>query len=74
MSLEPQASIQNESHLKRNWRAWIASFCRREDAIAITEYGMLVALVAVLLIVVVTVFGSQISSWFSARTGAIITV
>ena len=46
-------------------------FLRSDEAIAVTEYGLLVALVAVLLIVVVSVFGSSISSWFSARTSTI---
>lgn len=45
-----------------------------EDAIAITEYGMLIALVALALIAVVGIFGGQISSWFAAKTGNITTV
>jgi Flp pilus assembly pilin Flp len=42
--------------------------------IAVTEYGLLVALIAVLLIGVVSLFGSQIKSWFEAKTGTITTV
>jgi len=49
-------------------------FVRSEEGIAVTEYGLLVALVAVLLIAVVTVFGSSIRSWFGARTSTITTV
>jgi len=52
----------------------IRNFIRSEEAIAVTEYGLLVALVAVLLISVVTIFGSSIKSWFAARTAAITTV
>jgi pilus assembly protein Flp/PilA len=52
----------------------LRSFLRSEDAIAVTEYGLLVALIAVLLIGVVTVFGSSIRSWFEARTSTITTV
>jgi pilus assembly protein Flp/PilA len=52
----------------------IRTFLRSESAIAVTEYGLLVALVAILLIGVVTVFGSSIKSWFQARTAAITTV
>jgi pilus assembly protein Flp/PilA len=52
----------------------IRNFIKSEDAIAVTEYGLLVALVAVLLIGVVTIFGSSIKSWFSARTASITTV
>ena len=49
-------------------------FLQSEDAIAVTEYGLLIALVAIALITVVTVFGSQISSWFATKTGQITTV
>jgi pilus assembly protein Flp/PilA len=49
-------------------------FLRSEDGIAVTEYGLLIALVAIALIAVVTVFGSQISTWFAAKTGQITTV
>ncbi len=48
-------------------------FLRDEEAIAVTEYGLLVALVAVLLIGVVTIFGSAIASWFQAKTAVITT-
>jgi Flp pilus assembly pilin Flp len=41
---------------------------------AITEYGMLIALVALVLIAVLTIFGSGISSWFGVKTGQITTV
>ena len=50
------------------------NFVKSDEGIAVTEYGLLVALVAVLLIGVVTVFGSSIRSWFAARTGSITTV
>jgi len=46
-------------------------FARDEAGIAVTEYGLLIALVAVLLIGVVTIFGSSIASWFSAKTNSI---
>ena len=52
----------------------IRSFLRSESGIAVTEYGLLVALIAVLLIGVVTVFGSSIKSWFADRTSTITTV
>ena len=42
-----------------------------EGGIAITEYGLLIALVAILLIGVVTMFSSSIASWFSAKTNKI---
>ena len=49
-------------------------FFRSEDGIAVTEYGLLIALVAIALIAVVTVFGSSIALWFSNKTGQITTV
>lgn len=52
----------------------IRRFVKSEDAIAVTEYGLLVALIAVLLIAVVALFGQQIQSWFAARTSQITTV
>jgi pilus assembly protein Flp/PilA len=52
----------------------VPHFVRDDEGIAVTEYGLLVALVAVLLIGVVTIFGSSIRSWFEARTSTITTV
>ena len=46
-------------------------FLRSEEAIAVTEYGLLLALVALLLISVVAIFGNSIASWFSAKTNAL---
>ena len=46
-------------------------FGRDESGIAVTEYGLLIALIAVLLIGVVTIFGSSISSWFANKTNKI---
>lgn len=46
-------------------------FLRSDEGIAVTEYGLLIALIAVILIGVVTVFGSSIASWFQAKSGQI---
>ena len=54
--------------------AGLRKFVRSDEGIAVTEYGLLVALIAVLLIGVVTIFGSSIKSWFAARTATITTV
>jgi Flp pilus assembly pilin Flp len=51
----------------------LSRFARSEHGIAVTEYGLLVALIAVLLIGVVVIFGSSIASWFASRTSAITT-
>lgn len=52
----------------------IRRFLKDEGAIAVTEYGLLVALIAVALIAVVLLFGQQISSWFTSKTSQITTV
>jgi len=52
----------------------VVRFIKSDEGIAVTEYGLLVALVAVLLIGVVSIFGSSIKSWFAARTASITTV
>ena len=52
-------------------RAAITKFAKSDEGIAVTEYGLLIALVAVLLIGVVTIFGSSISSWFANKTNKI---
>lgn len=44
------------------------------DGIAITEYGMLIALVALALIAVLAIFAPGLSSWFALKTGQITTV
>jgi pilus assembly protein Flp/PilA len=49
----------------------VRRFLRDESGIAVTEYGLLIALVAVLLIGVVTIFGSSIASWFAAKTNTL---
>lgn len=55
-------------------RRWAMRFVRDESGIAVTEYGLLIALIAILLIAVVSLFGSRISSWFGAKAGTITSV
>jgi Flp pilus assembly pilin Flp len=52
----------------------IRRFIKSDRAIAVTEYGLLVALIAVALIAVVLLFGQNISTWFTAKTSQITTV
>jgi pilus assembly protein Flp/PilA len=49
-------------------RSLARTLVKSDQGIAVTEYGLLIALVAVLLIGVVTLFGSSIASWFAAKT------
>jgi Flp pilus assembly pilin Flp len=44
-----------------------------EHAISITEYGLLVACLAVVIIGVVVIFGGGIASWFGSRASTITT-
>jgi len=55
------------NHMRTTFR----NFLKGEEGIAVTEYGLLIALVAVLLIGVVTIFGSSIASWFANKTNKI---
>jgi Flp pilus assembly pilin Flp len=52
----------------------IRKFLKSDDAIAVTEYALLIALVAVVLVAAVLAFGTQLSSWFIAKTTSITTV
>lgn len=55
-------------------RVPVRQFLRDESGIAITEYGLLLALVAILLVGVVTIFGSSIASWWASKTNQITSV
>jgi pilus assembly protein Flp/PilA len=44
-------------------------FVRDEDGIAVTEYGMLVAIVAVGMLLVVKTFRDDLKKWFTDATG-----
>ena len=56
---------------RRSMAGLVQQVWRDEQGIAITEYGLLIALVAILLIGVVTMFSSSIASWFSAKSNKI---
>ncbi|MBL0172259.1 MAG: Flp family type IVb pilin [Gemmatimonadaceae bacterium] len=52
----------------------VRQFLRSDDGIAVTEYALLIALVAVVLVAVVLAFGTKLSSWFTKKTNSITTV
>ncbi len=52
----------------------IAKFLKADDAIAVTEYALLIALVAVALVAAVLAFGTSLRNWFTAKTSQITTV
>ena len=68
--LLPTRSPNAKAHPAMSTAA-LRRFVRDDSGIAVTEYGLLIALVAVLLIGVVTIFGSSIASWFAAKTNLI---
>lgn len=45
----------------------VRRFAKDEDGIAITEYGILLALLAVILIVAVNAFGAEFTGWWNAN-------
>ena len=51
----------------------IRRFLRSESAIAVTEYGLLIALIAVTLVAMLLIFGGNIAAWFGSKTGQITT-
>ena len=55
----------------RRLRERVVELVSVDEGIAITEYGLLIALIAILLIGVVSVFSSSIASWFSAKSNKI---
>lgn len=52
----------------------VRTFLACDRALSITEYGMMVAFIALVLIAVVVILGGGLSSWFAAKTGNITTV
>jgi pilus assembly protein Flp/PilA len=49
----------------------IVDFLKNEDGLAVTEYGLLLALVAVAVISVVKAFGTQLSTMFNNATNSL---
>jgi Flp pilus assembly pilin Flp len=54
--------------------ASIRRFLSGEQGLAVTEYGMLVAFIAIVLIAIVGIFGSQITSWFASKAGQVTSI
>lgn len=51
----------------------VRKFLKNEEGAIVAEYGLLLAMVAVVLIGVVTLFGADIAGWFTRQTSAITT-
>ena len=43
---------------------WIRQFLRDEDGQDVVEYGLLIATIAIVVLVGISFFGNNISSWF----------
>jgi Flp pilus assembly pilin Flp len=51
----------------------VRKFLKSEDGAVIAEYGLLLAMVAVVLVGVALLFGADISAWFRRQTDYITT-
>ena len=60
--------------MPRRFRRQIQVFLRHEGALSITEYGMLTAFIALVIIAVVIILGGGLANWFGNKTGNITTV
>jgi Flp pilus assembly pilin Flp len=54
-------------------RGYLLAFARRESGQDVVEYGMIIALIAVVILLGVTAFGQQIEPWFLTLAGRITT-
>jgi pilus assembly protein Flp/PilA len=50
---------------------YVRRFVNNEDGLAVTEYGLLLALVVVAVIAVVKTFGQQLTSIFTTATSSL---
>ncbi len=51
----------------------VLSFLRDEDGQDVVEYGLLIATIAIVVLIGVGIFGSEINSWFKNLAGRITT-
>jgi Flp pilus assembly pilin Flp len=51
----------------------VHQFIREEDGQDVVEYGLLIATIAIVVLVAITAFGTQISFWFDRLAGRITT-
>ena len=65
----PAPSLPSFEFLRRS----LGRFWRHESALAITEYGLLIAFIALIVVAVLVVMGGQLASWFGTKTTVITT-
>jgi pilus assembly protein Flp/PilA len=64
----------DNSHHSRGCRMEsVARFFREEDGQDVVEYGLLIATIAIVVLIGVGIFGSQINTWFENLAGRITT-
>jgi pilus assembly protein Flp/PilA len=51
----------------------VLSFLRDEDGQDVVEYGLLIATIAIVVLIGVGIFGSEINNWFKNLAGRITT-
>jgi pilus assembly protein Flp/PilA len=51
----------------------IARFLREEDGQDVVEYGLLIATIAIVVLIGISVFGNSISAWFNTLANRITT-
>jgi pilus assembly protein Flp/PilA len=62
------------SHHSRGYRMEsVARFLREEDGQDVVEYGLLIATIAIVVLIGVGIFGSEINKWFTNLAGRITT-
>ncbi|MGI9145096.1 MAG: Flp family type IVb pilin [Chloroflexota bacterium] len=60
----------------REWGTyhWLAEFFSTESGQDVVEYGLLIALIAVIVLVGIRSFGNQVEPWFGVLAGRITTL
>ncbi len=53
--------------------SWLGRFIRDEDGQDVVEYGLLIATIAIVVLIGISIFGTNISAWFGQLAGRITT-
>lgn len=51
---------------------WLKSLIERDDGVTAIEYGLIAALIAVVIIGAITIVGTELSATFTAISGALV--
>ena len=50
---------------------WLKSFIKQDDGVTAIEYGLIAALIAVVIIAAITVVGTELNATFTTISGAL---